>query len=172
MDNDLPPAVADRLGFLTGRLHQTLLRMGREAGVLEDPLTGKHLGLLSVIIDEGPLSQQALGQRVGVDRTTVVAVVDDLEAAGFVQRRRNPEDRRAYALEATSAGRSWQAKARNAVIEAEREILAPLSPAERRQLVELLQRVLIGLGARTSRESGGRSSIPAPAPGARPRRGT
>jgi DNA-binding MarR family transcriptional regulator len=38
---------------------------------------------------------------VCVDRTTVVGVVDDLEDAGFVERRRNPEDRRGYALEAT-----------------------------------------------------------------------
>jgi DNA-binding MarR family transcriptional regulator len=143
MSHDLPPAVADRLGFLTGRLHQMLLRMGREAGVFEPPVTGKHLGLLSVVIDEGPLSQQELGRRVGVDRTTVVAVVDDLEVAGFIQRQRNPEDRRAYALEATPEGRAWQTKARKAVIEAEREILAPLSAAERRQLIELLQRLLL-----------------------------
>jgi DNA-binding MarR family transcriptional regulator len=143
MSTDLPPSVAARLGFLTGRLHQTLLRMGREAGVFEPPLTGKHLGLLSVVIDEGPLSQQELGRRVGVDRTTVVAVVDDLEVAGFIERQRNPEDRRAYALEATPPGQAWQAKARKAVIEAEREILAPLSAAERRQLIELLQRLLL-----------------------------
>ena len=41
-----------------------------------------------------------------VDRTTMVAIVDELEAAGFVDRQRNPEDRRAYALEATDAGRA------------------------------------------------------------------
>jgi DNA-binding MarR family transcriptional regulator len=78
-----------------------------------------------------------------VDRTTVVGIVDDLEKAGFVHRKRNPEDRRAYALEATDAGRAWAVKARKAVLEAERELLAPLSATERRQLIALMQRLLL-----------------------------
>lgn len=72
-----------------------------------------------MILSEGPLSQQALGQRMGVDRSTIVTLVDDLEAAGLVERRRNPADRRAYALQATAAGRRWQARAEKAIIEIE-----------------------------------------------------
>jgi DNA-binding MarR family transcriptional regulator len=139
---ELPPAISERLGFLFGAIHQTILRRVRETGLLEEPLTGKHFGCLTVILSEGPLSQQALGQRMGVDRSTIVALVDDLEAAGFVERRRNPADRRAYALEATAAGRRWQEQAERAVEEVEDELLAPLSAAERRQLIGLLQRVL------------------------------
>jgi DNA-binding MarR family transcriptional regulator len=141
--NDLPPAIAERMGFLTGRIHQQMLRLVRQTDAFDEPLTGKHFGSLSVIIDEGPLSQHELGQRICVDRTTVVAVVDDLERAGFVHRRRNPEDRRAYALEATDAGRAWAVEARKAVLEAERELLAPLSAAERKQLIGLMQRLLL-----------------------------
>ena len=141
--NDLPPAVADRMGFLTGRIHQQILRLVRATDVFDEPLTGKHFGCLSVIIDEGPLSQHELGQRMCVDRTTVVGIVDDLENAGFVHRKRNPEDRRAYALEATEIGRAWAVKARKAVLEAERELLAPLNDVERRRLVSLMQRLLL-----------------------------
>jgi DNA-binding MarR family transcriptional regulator len=139
----LPPAVADRLGFLFAKAHQEMLALAR---LLPDPdqhgLTGKHFGCLSVIASEGPLSQQALGERLRVDRTTIVAVVDDLEAAGFVERRRNPEDRRAYALHATPKGKAWLERVAPRVLAAERELLTPLSAAERRQLVSLLQRIL------------------------------
>ena len=144
MGNDLPPAVAERIGFLTGRLHRAVQQMLGETGTFTEPLGGKHLGFMSVIIDEGPLSQQALGRRLGVDRTTVVTVVDELERAGFVERRRNPHDRRAYALEASKAGLEWQAKARKIVLDAERELLAPLSTGERKELISLMQRVLLG----------------------------
>jgi DNA-binding MarR family transcriptional regulator len=142
--NDLPPAIAERMGFLTGRIHQHMLRLVRESDAFDEPFTGKHFGSLSVIIDEEPLSQHELGQRIWLDRTTMVAIVDDLERAGFVHRRRNPEDRRAYALEATDAGRAWAVEARKAVLEAERELLAPLSTAERKQLIGLMQRLLLG----------------------------
>ena len=54
-----------------------------------------------MIATEGPLSQQRLGERTALDRTTVVAIVDGLEEAGYVERRRDPDDRRAYALEVT-----------------------------------------------------------------------
>jgi MarR family transcriptional regulator, lower aerobic nicotinate degradation pathway regulator len=141
---ELPPAIAERMGFLTGRIHQQMLRLVRQTDAFDEPFTGKHFGCLSVIIDEGPLSQQELGVRICVDRTTVVAVVDDLEHAGFVHRKRNPDDRRAYALEATESGRAWAVEARKAVLEAERELLAPLSAAERNQLVGLMQRLLLG----------------------------
>jgi DNA-binding MarR family transcriptional regulator len=139
---ELPPAVCERLGFLFGKLHQAILRMGRESGALSEPLTGRHFGCLSLILDEGPMSQHELGQRMGVDRTSCVAVVDDLEAAGYVDRRRNPVDRRAYALQATREGKAWQTRAEHAVLEAERELLATLSPAEQRTLIELLQRLV------------------------------
>jgi DNA-binding MarR family transcriptional regulator len=141
---ELPPAIAERMGFLTGRIHQQLLRLLRETDSFDEPFTGKHFGCLAVVIDEGPLSQQELGKRVCVDRTTVVAVVDDLEDAGFVQRKRNPDDRRAYALEATEAGRAWAVEARRAALQAERQLLAPLSAADRKQLVGLMQRLLLG----------------------------
>lgn len=144
MGNQLPPAVAERIGFLTGRLNQTIQRMVREQGMFGDELSGRHFGCLTVIIDEGPLSQQELGDRMGIDRTTIVAVVDELERAGLVERRRNPSDRRAYALEATGAGREWQSNARKAVLDAERELLAPLSAAERKKLISLMQRLLLG----------------------------
>ena len=96
-----------------------------------------------MIADEGPLSQQYLGLRMRVDRTTMVSVVDDLEAAGFVNRKRNPEDRRAYALIATPAGAAWLEEKRGVLMEAHAELLAPLAADERDKLVDYLQRLLV-----------------------------
>ena len=139
--NDLPPAVAERIGFLLAKAHQAVL--ARVGGPLEEgKLTPKHFGCLSVISDEGPLSQHELGKRMRVDRTTIVALVDDLESEGLVERRRNPEDRRAYALVVSLAGADWLERAAKAVREAERDFLAPLSATERKQLIELLQRLV------------------------------
>ena len=138
----MPESVKDRLGFLLAKNHLSFLRQV-ESRLEPRGVTGRHFGCLKVIATEGPMTQQRLGERMGVDRTTVVAVVDALERFGFVERRRNPDDRRAYALEVTAEGADWLARATKVVLECEREYLAPLSATERKQLVELLQRVLM-----------------------------
>jgi DNA-binding MarR family transcriptional regulator len=103
-----------------------------------------HFGALSIIHRAGPMSQQTLGEMLGKDRTSIVAVVDELEAEGLVERRRNPADRRAYALEVTQRGADWLERARPVLLRAEDQLLAELEPEERRRLIELLQRVLLG----------------------------
>jgi DNA-binding MarR family transcriptional regulator len=138
----LSPALAERLGFLLGHTKAILHEAAEPA--LPAGFTAKHFGCLSVIATEGPLSQQRLGEHAAMDRTTVVAIVDGLEEAGYVERRRDPSDRRAYALEATAAGREWLDDARAIILGAEDEFLAPLTTGERRTLVELLQRLLTG----------------------------
>ncbi len=91
---------------------------------------------------EGPLSQQRLAERQGVDRTTMVAIVDELERAGAVERRRDSSDRRAYALHMTRKGRRLLSAGHSAVIEAEERFLAPLPPAGQRRLKAALRTVL------------------------------
>jgi DNA-binding MarR family transcriptional regulator len=139
---ELPPAIAERLGFLLGKTHYNLVQSIEPA--LPPGITPKHFGCLSVVASEGPLSQQRLSERMGLDRTTIVSIVDGLERAGYVERRRDPDDRRAYALETTKAGHAWLGEVGATFLEAEAEFLAPLSASERRTLVELLQRLLTG----------------------------
>jgi DNA-binding MarR family transcriptional regulator len=138
----LPQAVKDRLGFLLAKNHLSFVNQ-LEARLEPQGMTGRHFGCLTVIADQGPMTQQRLGKGMGVDRTTVVSIVDRLEAEGFVERRRNPEDRRAYALQVTAEGTAWLKRAGKVVLEMESEFLASLSEAERRQLIDLLQRVLV-----------------------------
>lgn len=137
----LPAALSDRLGFLLGRAH-VAHRSAAQRALTTVGLGVKELGALSVLAEEGPLSQQRLGERQGVDRTTMVAVVDALERSGLVERHRDPADRRAYALAATAQGRRALKQATTLVRRAEDEFLAPLSAGERRELKQLLQRLI------------------------------
>jgi DNA-binding MarR family transcriptional regulator len=72
----------------------------------------------------------------------MVAVVDGLEGAGYVERRRDPRDRRAYSLQATARGRRVLQQAAEATRRAEEEFLAPLPDADRRRLKRILRDLL------------------------------
>ena len=133
----LPAALSDRLGYLLGQAHLAHRRIA-ERPLVSLGLGVKEFGALSVLVDEGPLSQQRLGERMRVDRTTMVAVVDGLEREGFVERERDADDRRAYALRATPRGCRALNRANDAVERAEAEFLARISPADRRRLKDLL----------------------------------
>lgn len=137
----VPPALADRIGFLLAKSHAVAHARGNEA-LAPLGLHIKEYAGLNVLNATGPLSQQELGEVLGVDRTTMVAVVDELERKGLVQRDRNPDDRRAYALAVTDEGRSMLRRSRRLLATAERKFVAPLSPAEVDQLRDLLLRLI------------------------------
>ncbi len=139
--NELPPALTEQLGFLLGRAHLAHRELA-ERSLASLQLSGKGLGALLILADEGPLSQQDLGERQGIDRTTMVKVVDELERAGLVERRRNQDDRRAYSLQPTASGRRRAAKAAKITARAEEEFLAPLAAGERRELKALLRTLI------------------------------
>jgi MarR family transcriptional regulator, lower aerobic nicotinate degradation pathway regulator len=139
----LPAALADRIGYLLAKAHLAMRQVADEA-LTPLGLDKKEYAALALIASEGPLSQQALSGLQGCDRTTMVSVVDKLEEAAFVERRRNPLDRRAYALETTAKGRRVLEQADRLVIQVERDFLAPLSASERRSLTGLLQRLIVG----------------------------
>lgn len=140
-DGGLPEAVSDRLGFLLGRTHLAH-RQVAESRLESLGIRARESGAIALLASEGPLSQQRLGQRMGVDRTTMVALVDELERKGLVARERDPADRRAYALHLTQKGRRLLTRATKAVGRAEDEFLSGLSADERRQLKDLLRRLI------------------------------
>ncbi len=86
-------------------------------------------------------SQQALSAALGIHRSAMVALVDDLEHRGLAERRRDPGDRRAYALHLTTRGRRLLAKLQRVAEEDEAELLRALGASERSRLISLLQRV-------------------------------
>ena len=105
-------------------------------------IDGRHYGVLAVLSELGPVSQQALADILAVDRSTMVAFVDELEEKGYVRRGRNPSDRRAYAIELTGAGANVQRESAALLEGCERHYLDPLTAAERRTLLELLGRLV------------------------------
>jgi DNA-binding MarR family transcriptional regulator len=80
-----------------------------------------------------------------MDANAVVLILNELEAAQFSIRRRDPQDRRRHIVEMTPAGRRALERADKARESLEDEVLAPLSPEERTTLRSLVQRVLDGL---------------------------
>lgn len=100
-----------------------------------------HNAVLTMLAD-GPLSQVALSTRLDTDRTTMVAIIDELEAWNLVERRRNPGDRRMHDVTLTSLGGDRLTQANAAVSAADDAFFAPLSDAERAQLREMLLRLI------------------------------
>src|SRR5271170_3719192 len=104
-------------------------------------ISGRECAVLIAIDERAPLSQQEVARRMGVDRTTMVALIDDLEGKGLVQRRQDPDDRRKNVVVLTDAGRTTLRRASAATEEAERRFLAPLSGAESATFTEALRAV-------------------------------
>jgi DNA-binding MarR family transcriptional regulator len=84
--------------------------------------------------------QQQIGSSMGIDPSTMVSLVDQLEHAGLAKRRAHPLDRRAREVLITQKGRRALKRARELAEEVEDDVLQGLSQAERRRLVELMRK--------------------------------
>ena len=103
---------------------------------------GYHYRLLAALEEFGPASQAALGRRSGIDRSDVVATVNELEGGGLVERARDPEDRRRNIVTITAAGTQQLRRLDGVLAGIQDELLAPLSTDERGELARLLTRIL------------------------------
>jgi DNA-binding MarR family transcriptional regulator len=129
-------------------------------------LTPPQAGLLRAIAAGPGRSQQALAQQLGTPATRLVALVDGLEQRGLVERRRNPDDRRLYAVHLTEAGGRFMRDLGRVAREHDEALLSALDAGERAQLHALLSRVAasrdlpVGVhpGYRTLGEPGSASS--------------
>jgi DNA-binding MarR family transcriptional regulator len=104
---------------------------------------GYDYRLLAALQEFGPESQASLGRRTGMDRSDVVASVNDLEGRGLVQRSPDPADGRRNVVTITSAGAVYLQRLDEILAGVQDELLAPLAPAERELLIRLLTRVLV-----------------------------
>ncbi|TMD94486.1 MAG: winged helix-turn-helix transcriptional regulator [Chloroflexi bacterium] len=97
---------------------------------------------LGYIRDHPGTTQQELENGLWMDANTVVLILNELEAAQFSVRRRDPQDRRRHIVELTPAGRRALDRADSARENLEDDLLAALSAEERKTLLKLVQRVL------------------------------
>jgi DNA-binding MarR family transcriptional regulator len=105
-------------------------------------LTPALFALLNVIGAREGAIQQELGTALGIDRSTMVSLIDHLESAGLATRRPSATDRRAREIAITAKGRRTLQRARGLILQVEDEVLAGLSAAERNDLLALLRRAL------------------------------
>ena len=103
---------------------------------------GYHYRLLAALAESGPASQAELGRRSSIDRSDVVASVNELAGAGFVERTADPADRRRNVVTMTPAGTEQLRRLDGVLADIQDELLAPLSAGERDQLTRLLVRLL------------------------------
>jgi DNA-binding MarR family transcriptional regulator len=109
-------------------------------------LEPREFALLRAVGASEGQSQQAIGERLQIPASRMVAFVDALEARGLLERRQNKLDRRARALHLTKNGANLLARAFALAAAHERDLCVGLSDAEREQLLDLLQRVGDRLG--------------------------
>jgi MarR family transcriptional regulator, lower aerobic nicotinate degradation pathway regulator len=103
---------------------------------------GFHYRLLAALEEFGPASQAALGRRTEMDRSDVVAALNELDDRGLVKRAPDPRDSRRNVVTITSIGRAELKRLDDILAAVQDELLEPLSPSERRHLAELLARVV------------------------------
>jgi DNA-binding MarR family transcriptional regulator len=137
---DLPNEARDRTLPCSGML---LLNLGRAAqrrfneALRASELTPRHLCVLDEL-RQGPMSQQALADRIGVDPTKLVGLLNDLEGRELVLRRRDAADRRRHIVENSHEGQARVDAALAVAAAVEDELLAALDGEQRAQLRELL----------------------------------
>lgn len=107
-----------------------------------------HYALLAALEEHGPGSQAALGRRTGIDRSDVVATVNDLAERQLLQRAPDPEDRRRNIISMTEAGRRELTQLDRLLAAAQDEFLAPLPAVDRQNLIDLLTRLVDHHGGR------------------------
>jgi MarR family transcriptional regulator, lower aerobic nicotinate degradation pathway regulator len=150
----LPEGLLRSTGYLLAKLGALARRRVSERLVAEDlgiPLSQYRLPCLSVLhclAEFEPISQREICRRLGMDGSDVVALLDDLEGAGYVVRRRDPRDRRRHAVTLTPDGHRALRRLDEVAAQVEDAVLAPLSAEEREVLHRLLLRALAHHDAR------------------------
>lgn len=148
---DVGSELSSRLGYL---LKRAFLELEDLHAIHLAPIevNARELTVLLLLGGREPESQQQAAERLGVDRTTMVGLLDGLESKGLTARQTDPNDRRRNVIGLTAAGSRALDKAKKASDEAERQLLEALSEAEAAQLRALLGR--IGVRGRPANESG------------------
>lgn len=126
---------------LARRLHQRAAQLFNAASP-EASLTAPQFAILATLLQTGPASQVTLGEQVSMDPSTTSAIIRKLLQSGLITRSQSSEDRRMHVIELSGAGRSLVTAHLAISRQAGRDLLKPLSPAEQRRFMDLLDRLL------------------------------
>lgn len=129
----LPSRLTNHAALIANRIVDRALA---QAGVRRS-----HYAVLAALEEFGPASQAALGRRTGIDRSDMVAIINDLADRQLTRRAPDPEDRRRNIVAITTDGRTELAHLDRLVAAAQDEYLSPLAAADQRTLIGLLTRL-------------------------------
>lgn len=138
-----PVRLRDDVGYLLTRCGGMAVRSFNDA-LAPLGLRTRQYAVLAHIAEHGDSSQRRIAEALDLDPSTVVALVDDLESAGWAERKQDPLDRRTRLIGATAAGRKTLQSTSGVVGALGADLLAPLSPDERETLLGLLRRIIDG----------------------------
>jgi DNA-binding MarR family transcriptional regulator len=135
---DVCGALDADVGWALGVVFRSYLRIAN-ATLCDVPGGPRGYQVLASAAGDRPGTQLALAQQLGVDRTVMTYLLDDLEAAGLVERRPDPADRRARRVVATDRGKDLLAGLNEHLHRAEEHLLSPLAEQDRVAFRVLLQ---------------------------------
>jgi DNA-binding MarR family transcriptional regulator len=139
-DDRPPEPLASAPGFLLSWNGQ---RMAARFAQALEPLSLRppHFGVMTLIDAHPGSAQQELVTRSLIDASSMVAVIDELEAMGLAERRRHPDDRRKHAVHLTPQGKRRLQRARTVAMRMAAEVFSPLDPDELETLRRLLRKL-------------------------------
>ncbi|MBX7267194.1 winged helix-turn-helix transcriptional regulator [Micromonospora sp. Llam7] len=126
------------LSFLLARANALTLAAAN-AALAAHGLKARSYSVLALAAEDAHPTQRELAEFLRLDPSQVVALIDDLERRGLVERRTDPADRRANVLVATDAGRALFARAQESARAVELGLLAAVTPADHERLAQLLR---------------------------------
>jgi len=132
--------LADRVLWALGRASQQSQRRVRQH-MVEAGVRTLHYHVLASLADDGEAAQATLADRIGLDRSDLVTLLDELEELEFLARRVDPADRRRKIVAITPAGERQLTAMDELIHAAETDLLKPLTAAERKTLLALLRRI-------------------------------
>jgi DNA-binding MarR family transcriptional regulator len=135
-----PSALAGYTGHLLRRVYGRAVQAAQT--VMPDGSHPREFVILGKLAERDATSQQDLAEQLKINRTMMVKIIDKLESAGYVVRRRNPDDRRSYLISVTPAGRAALVEVGPAFSRGEELLTSALDEAERARLSALLRRLL------------------------------
>jgi MarR family transcriptional regulator, lower aerobic nicotinate degradation pathway regulator len=140
-DDELQPPA--RLRRLTSWQANKVSTLGARMTARHMPLAARSdFAVLAALEEYGPLSQAGLGRRLGLDRNDVSGIVTRLANGRHVDRQADPASRRRNVVTITASGKRYLEEIQRHADAAQDELLAGLDPAERRQVNELLAKLL------------------------------
>lgn len=129
------------LGYHLRRTQVAIFRHFSRTVAAEADITPGLLGMLQVIAANPGLAQSRLAEAMEVDRSTIVKVVDQLQARGLIVRDPSPHDKRSYCLRLTESGIRELRHMQELMLQHEDDFTQPLSAEERELLIRLLERL-------------------------------